>query len=742
KSDFPSDVMNNNDYWPTEIDDISYTGQEKALLNGAKNQAPEGYTLKYSTDGENWSNSIPEGTDAGDYKVYVKYTSNDGNHSDSEPKEYSFIVAKKAASVSVNANQGKTYGESDPVLTASTDGTIGSDTLNYTLSRVKGEDAGEYAVTVTPGTNKNYNVTVTGGTFTIAKKEVTLTAVDKSKTYGESDPEFTATAGENDIVGTDTLNYTVSRVEGENAGEYDITVAVGENKNYEVMTIGGKLTIQKKSITIQADSISKPYGDPDPELTATVNGLVGDDTLNYELGRSEGDAIQDYDINVTLGENPNYDVIITPVEKPFSITKRSIILTSATETKTYDGSVLTNNQITVSGDGWLDGDGATYDVTGSQKMIGKSENTFTYKLNEGTNPDFYDISTVVGTLTVTDRDDASKYEITVKSKGGEYTYDSKEHSTEGFETLEFTINGEKYTVSGLSASAKGTNAGTYSSVISGNAIITDSTGNDVTSQFKVTKSNGELIINKAAPEVNKPEGIEITTGTKLSDIELPEGWSWENPDTVVSESGTATFKLVYTPKDSTNYKSVVVDVTVTVEKDGEEPTDSDVPEKNDKEEDGEVPTSFDEPEESEESEAQSSSEKYDREWVDGQWYDADGNADYASKGSWKHSDKGWWYEDETGWYPTDSWMKVDGKWYFFDEYGFMISNQYCGKWSAGNEGLYWVGIDGAWNEGKPAYWYESGNKRWLGDETGWYAHDCRLLVNGTYLEFDSDGFLK
>ena len=87
-------------------------------------------------------------------------------------------------------------------------------------------------------------------------------------------------------------------------------------------------------------------------------------------------------------------------------------------------------------------------------------------------------------------------------------------------------------------------------------------------------------------------------------------------------------------------------------------------------------------------------------------------------------------------------MKVDGKWYFFDEYGFMISNQYCGKWSAGNEGLYWVGIDGAWNEGKPAYWYESGNKRWLGDETGWYAHDCRLLVNGTYLEFDSDGFLK
>ena len=38
------------------------------------------------------------------------------------------------------------------------DGVVGEDKLNYSLSRAEGEDAGEYAVTVTPGENPNYEV--------------------------------------------------------------------------------------------------------------------------------------------------------------------------------------------------------------------------------------------------------------------------------------------------------------------------------------------------------------------------------------------------------------------------------------------------------------------------------------------------------------------------------------------------------------------------------------------------------
>ena len=77
-------------------------------------------------------------------------------------------------------------------------------------------------------------------------------------------------------------------------------------------------------------------------------------------------------------------------------------MTSATDSKVYDGTALTNSNVTVTGDGFATGEGATYDVTGTQTLVGSSENTFTYKLNDGTKAENYEIKTVNGTLTVTD----------------------------------------------------------------------------------------------------------------------------------------------------------------------------------------------------------------------------------------------------------------------------------------------------------------------------------------------------
>jgi uncharacterized repeat protein (TIGR02543 family) len=57
--------------------------------------------------------------------------------------------------------------------------------------------------------------------------------------------------------------------------------------------------------------------------------------------------------------------------------------------------------VTVTGDGFVTGEGATYNVTGSQLLAGSSDNTFTYELNSGTLAGNYDISTIDGTLTVT-----------------------------------------------------------------------------------------------------------------------------------------------------------------------------------------------------------------------------------------------------------------------------------------------------------------------------------------------------
>ncbi len=57
-------------------------------------------------------------------------------------------------------------------------------------------------------------------------------------------------------------------------------------------------------------------------------------------------------------------------------------MTSATVSKVYDGSALTNTSITVSGDGFVEGEGASYEVTGTKTEVGNSANAFEYKLNE------------------------------------------------------------------------------------------------------------------------------------------------------------------------------------------------------------------------------------------------------------------------------------------------------------------------------------------------------------------------
>ncbi|MFR2213568.1 MAG: hypothetical protein ACLS61_06950 [Ruminococcus sp.] len=58
--------------------------------------------------------------------------------------------------------------------------------------------------------------------------------------------------------------------------------------------------------------------------------------------------------------------------------------------------------------GFAEGEGATYNFTGSQTVVGSSANAFSYELNSNTNIDNYEISKQEGTLTVTNRE--AKYE--------------------------------------------------------------------------------------------------------------------------------------------------------------------------------------------------------------------------------------------------------------------------------------------------------------------------------------------
>ena len=73
----------------------------------------------------------------------------------------------------------------------------------------------------------------------------------------------------------------------------------------------------------------------------------------------------------------------------------------------------------------------------------------------------------------------------------------------------------------------------------------------------------EFEILKADPECAVPKDLHLTYGESLGDIELPDGWSWQNQSARPSDLGWNSFLADYTPADVNNYNSLT-DVAIEV----------------------------------------------------------------------------------------------------------------------------------------------------------------------------------
>ena len=58
-------------------------------------------------------------------------------------------------------------------------------------------------------------------------------------------------------------------------------------------------------------------------------------------------------------------------------------------------------------------------------------------------------------------------------------------------------------------------------------------------------------------------------------------------------------------------------------------------------------------------------------------------------GKWKKDKTGWWYTDKTHWYPKNEWVKIDGKYYFFNTKGYLVTNQWVNHQCVNKNGA-WV----------------------------------------------------
>ena len=120
------------------------------------------------------------------------------------------------------------------------------------------------------------------------------------------------------------------------------------------------------------------------------------------------------------------------------------------------------------------------------------------------------------------------------------------------------------------------------------------------------------------------------------------------------------------------------------------------------------------------------------EWRDGYYLGGDGALRYDAIGSWHGNETGWWFEDTSGWYPYGQWQKINGKWYYFDSTGYMCSNE----WRDGC----WLSSSGAWEYEAIGYWKGNASGWWFEDTSGWYPYSQWQKINGAWYWFDASGY--
>lgn len=203
------------------------------------------------------------------------------------------LTVSKAAALTVTANdKAKVYGEIDPVLDYVSSGALYySDTYSVisgvSLSTATGASAsfGTHSITASGGSADNYDVNTVNGTLSVSKAPLEAIADNKSKRYGEADPDLSITySGFKYTDNADSLAIkplaSTSTSATSNTGIYPIVLSEGSDNNYIISNTDGTLTIEKASLNVTADNKSKIYGHENPEFTVSYTGFANEDNID------------------------------------------------------------------------------------------------------------------------------------------------------------------------------------------------------------------------------------------------------------------------------------------------------------------------------------------------------------------------------------------------------------------------------------------------------------------------------
>ena len=312
--------------------------------------------VTYGTDGTTFplQNVDLSALDYGEHDYYVRVERGDNYNPYTSGK---ITVKIKKAEVTANVTPDKdklTYGENLPSLTAK----IGEETytiesgkyelhLGYTSITGKvANNVGTYnienvdiSVLLAKYPAMNYDIKLTTvGTITINKAMLTVTVtLDKTElTYGEASPIITYTFDGLKLSDKES-DLTITKTEFAeklDVGKYTATVTLSGDKTkfYNITVNEVEFKVKQKTATITINTVDNIiYGDKEPVLKATPDGVLDGDSLsytletNYKVGAKPGNYYTaSVKFNPEAAENKNY--AITAPDTTFYVGKKDLTI--------------------------------------------------------------------------------------------------------------------------------------------------------------------------------------------------------------------------------------------------------------------------------------------------------------------------------------------------------------------------------------------------------------------------------
>ena len=542
-------LVKDTDYTLSYSEDVINAGKVTVTITGKGNYSQE-TTVDYQITPR--TVKLTSGSDSKTYDgtPLVKHdvTVSEDEFADGEGATYSYTGTQTDAGSSENTF---TY--------ALNEGTLAS---NYEITTVNGTLTVEAVKTEVKVEIAGHTDTVTydGQVHSVSGYDVTNIS---NKLYSDTAISFTGTAVVSRIVaGTSYMGLTAAQFSNTSANFTNVTFVVHDGwlkiDPKSIIPDGPDTPDEKKTgIEVTKPADSKYDGnvhENKPEVKDTKTGATLVEGTDYTLSY-KGDTTNAGTVTVTITGAGNYT---GSHNVEYQITKRNVTLTSATDSKVYDKTPLTNSNITIGGDGFAKLEGASYHVTGSQTNVGDSDNEFTYKLNDDTKASNYNIEVKFGKLYITTQDGRVIVVITGHKKT--YDYDGTEKTVDGYDVsitegstyaeTDFTFNGN--------AEVKATEANTYPMGLK----ASDFTNNNTNySSVMFVVNDGSLVIN---PKSIIPDGPntpdEKKTGIEVTNPEdsIYDGLPHVNPLTVTD---TKTKTDLEENKDYTlTYSSDVINV--------------------------------------------------------------------------------------------------------------------------------------------------------------------------------------